>query len=244
VPSVLDHVLPPGVVGVETIGDLSATTPFPGEHELVAGAVPKRRAEFTTVRALARQALGQLGLPPTPILKGPGGAPTWPAGVVGSMTHCENYRASAVARTHVVAAIGIDAEPYAPLPAGVAKLILRPAEQRAVDALAAGGWHADRLIFSIKEAIYKACFPLTSRWLDFDDVETTLDLDAGHLPDGEAGSFVGRLLLLPPVAHEATHELIHGRWVIRDGLIVTAASVPPGFAPMCVPLARSHWSRP
>ena len=96
---------------------------------LVARAVDRRRAEFTTVRTCARIALGRLGLPPAPLLTGSKREPLWPAGVVGSITHCDGYRAAAVARASEVAAIGIDAEPHDPLPDGILDRVTLPAER-------------------------------------------------------------------------------------------------------------------
>ena len=40
----------------------------------------------------------RLGLPPTAITRSDRGAPQWPPRVVGSITHCEGYRAAAVAQ--------------------------------------------------------------------------------------------------------------------------------------------------
>ena len=54
--------------------------------------------------------------------------PLWPAGVVGSITHCDGYRAAAVARATDLATVGIDAEPHEPLPDGVLAAIALPAE--------------------------------------------------------------------------------------------------------------------
>ncbi|WP_306332212.1 4'-phosphopantetheinyl transferase [Streptomyces sp. KL109B] len=68
------------------------------EEALIARAVPKRRNEFTTVRACAHDALAGLGLAPVPLLPDERGAPGWPPGVVGSMTHCPGYGAAAVPR--------------------------------------------------------------------------------------------------------------------------------------------------
>lgn len=69
---------------------------FNEEREKVAQAVESRQREFATVRYLARRALGRLGRPAAPILPNRRGAPQWPDGIVGSMTHCAGYRAAAV----------------------------------------------------------------------------------------------------------------------------------------------------
>ena len=84
----IEKVLARGVASVEAFCDPPDAVLYPGEAELVARAVDKRRREFCTVRHCARQALRQLGLPPAPVLRGERGEPRWPAGVVGSMTHC------------------------------------------------------------------------------------------------------------------------------------------------------------
>ncbi len=99
---------------------------FPEEEELIATAVPKRRNDFATARACARRAMGRLGLEPVAVLHGKRGMPLWPEGIVGSLTHCEGYRAAALARAGDVLSLGIDAEPHAPLPDGVAELVVLP----------------------------------------------------------------------------------------------------------------------
>jgi 4'-phosphopantetheinyl transferase EntD len=93
------------------------------ERRAVHDAVPARRREFRTGRACARRCLERLGRPPGPIGCGPRGEPLWPTGVVGSITHCAGLRACAVAPAAAVRALGIDAEPNAPLPDGVAEVI-------------------------------------------------------------------------------------------------------------------------
>ena len=95
--------------------------PLPEEEPLIARSVAKRRNEFVTVRYCARQALGDLGLPPVPILKGDKGEPCWPDGVVGSLTHCEGFRGAVVGRRAEVRSVGIDAEPHDVLPHGRAR---------------------------------------------------------------------------------------------------------------------------
>ena len=90
----------------EAYEDVPGVTLFPEEEDAVARAVDKRRQEFTTARACARAALASLGFAPVPIVRGPGGAPPWPPGVVGSLTHCAGYRGCAIGRAADVAAIG------------------------------------------------------------------------------------------------------------------------------------------
>lgn len=187
-------------------------TPFPEEEAVIRDAVPTRRDEFHAVRRCARRALARLGRAPAPLLPGPAGAPIWPAGIIGSMTHCPGYRAAAVADRAQLPTIGIDAELDEPLPRGVLGLIARPEEiVRLADAASADpSFHADRLLFSAKESVYKAWYPLTQRWLDFDEVSVTIDRERRRFD----------AVVLAPSA--GTFGRYAGTWTTGSGLILTA----------------------
>ncbi|MGF7236329.1 MAG: 4'-phosphopantetheinyl transferase family protein [Frankia sp.] len=219
------RIVPAAVAAAEEFGDPPEAALFPAEEALIARAVDKRRREFTTARYCARRALAELGRPPTPILRGERGAPGWPPGIVGSLTHCDGYRAAAVARAEDLAAIGIDAEPHAPLPDGVLESITRPEERRWLAAAHAADptvcW--DRLVFCVKEAVYKTWFPLTGRWLGFEDA--TVSIDPG------TATFGVRLLVPGPVVADVQLDQFTGRWVVDRGLIVTAIALAQPASP-------------
>ncbi|MEV4615462.1 4'-phosphopantetheinyl transferase superfamily protein [Kitasatospora sp. NPDC049258] len=211
-------VLPGAVAWAESFGEHGEGRLLPQEERLTTAMVPARRAEFTAVRACARQALGRLGLPPVPILPGPRGEPRWPRGIVGSMTHCAGYRAAAVARGSDLPVLGIDAEPHQPLPPGVLTAVSLPQERSRRHALrrADPGIHWDRLLFSAKEAVFKAWYPMTGRPLDFADADVVLTPD---------GTWWARLRLPHPPG--APHPRgFTGRWLVSDGLVLTAATAP------------------
>jgi 4'-phosphopantetheinyl transferase EntD len=221
--TVIEELLPDAVVAVEAFDDDSNAALFPVEEAVVGRAVEKRRAEFTTGRACARAALARLGLPPSPIPSGERGEPQWPAGVVGSITHCDGYRACTLARTTQIATLGIDAEVNAPLPDGVQAEIARPEELPRLRELERDmpTVHWDRLLFSAKESVYKAWFPLAKRWLGFEDAIITFD------PSG--GAFHARLLVRGPLLDGSELTGFSGRWLARDGLVLTAIALPaPG----------------
>lgn len=205
-----------GDAGGDAIGVL-----FPEEATAVAGAVPKRQREFAQVRVCARSALRRLGIEPVPLLPGHRGAPLWPRGVVGSMTHCAGYRAAAVARSADAAGIGIDAEPDGPLPDGVLDAVSLPSEREALRTLSAAhpevSW--DRVLFSAKESVFKTWYPLTSRELDFLEAEITIDADAG--------TFCARLLVEGPVLGGVPLRSFTGRWAAHAGMLVTAVHLAP-----------------
>ncbi|MFF9407611.1 4'-phosphopantetheinyl transferase [Streptomyces anandii] len=223
----IEELLPAAVVAVESHGDDGDEAPlYPEEQAAVARAVPKRRREFAAVRACARRAMAELGVEPRAVPTGERGAPCWPEGLVGSMTHCEGYRAAALAPAGELASLGIDAEPHAPLPEGVLTTVALPAEERRLEDLAARhpGVHFDRLLFSAKESVYKAWFPLTGKWLDFSEADIEFQPGPGA---PRHGRFRARLLVPGPVV--GGHRLGHfdGRWITTGGLLATAVTVPP-----------------
>jgi len=69
---VIEEILPPAVTAVEAFADAADARLYPEEEAVVARAVDRRRQEFATVRACARSALAQLGVPAGPIVPGRG----------------------------------------------------------------------------------------------------------------------------------------------------------------------------
>jgi 4'-phosphopantetheinyl transferase EntD len=217
---VIEELLPATVVAEDTREELLDVELFAEELAALGQAVEKRRREFITARACARRALARLGVAPSAIANGERGQPLWPDGVLGSITHCAGYRACAVAREAQVVGVGIDAEPHAPLPEGVLAQIARAEERPRLARLAGAepAVHWDRLLFCAKEAVYKVWFPLAACWLGFEDATLTLD------PAGRA--FQARLLKPWPSTAVALPEILEGRWLVREGLVLTAIALP------------------
>ncbi|MBO0867253.1 MAG: 4'-phosphopantetheinyl transferase superfamily protein [Micromonosporaceae bacterium] len=216
----IEEILPPVVAAEEAFTDPQQVTLFAEEESVVARAVPKRRREFATVRHCARIALGRLGVPPAPILPGQRGAPRWPDGTVGSMTHCTGYRTAAVALRRDLISIGVDAEPHEVLPADVLERVSLPAERLMLARLTATvpEVYWDRLLFSVKESVYKAWYPVTGRWLDFTEAEVTFE---------ESESRFRVALLVPgPVLDGRQWQEFTGRYLVRHGLVATAVTLP------------------
>lgn len=221
----LTALLPPGVSVAEAFGDETPSPLYPDEEELVGRAVDKRRREFATGRRCAREALAKLGVPDAPLLSGKNREPLWPDGIVGSITHCQGYRAAAVARREHLASVGIDAEPHAPLPDGVLRVVALPQEAGRLAELSESDpercW--DRLLFCAKESVYKAWFPLARRWLGFHDADIVID--------PEAGTFAATLLVPGPPLGDSALTGFSGRFLVSSGLAVTAVAVPQPAEP-------------
>jgi 4'-phosphopantetheinyl transferase EntD len=205
----LELILPADVESQECFDEASGGVLFPEEERIIAHAVESRRRQYAAVRSCARACLARLGYARVPILPGIGG-------VLGSMTHCAGYAAAAVGPLSRISAIGIDAEPDAPLPEGVLDLVATPAERDrlAVTQLEPDSPNWDRLLFSAKEAVYKAWFPLTGEWLDHEEAEI--------LFDPQDGSFAALLSPYGLIVDGRQVRCLHGRWVRKRGILLTA----------------------
>src|SRR5512146_1482527 len=206
----IDRILPSAAVAAESFGALpqAGLDLFPAEQRAVRTA--------------------GLGVPAAPILPGPAGEPGWPPGVTGSITHCPGYRACAVARTEDLAAIGIDAEPDEELPRGLLESVATAWERAWIQRQVAAGspgpavpWA--RLVFSAKDAAAKAWYPLAARWPDL--AELTV---AATVPETVAKTGTGGLVVRLTGAASGLPDILAGRWMARDGLIITVVAGPPG----------------
>lgn len=197
----------PSEVCVAELEDRGQAVALPApEQALVASAGEKRVRDFALGRACARRALGELGIEAGPILQHASGAPHWPDGAVGSITHTAGYAAAAVARTARFAGIGIDAERITALKDGVVRRLFLPAERAWLDGLATGRREmAAILLFSAKEAYFKACAPAGFR---FQDVHADVCDDGFRVMAGNVQ--------------------VAGRWASANDLVVTAIALPRG----------------
>ena len=185
---------------------------WPEERDAVGEVVPGRWWDWVTGRRCARLALTDLGVDPAPVLRGPKREPQWQPEVVGAITHTAGYAAAAVAKVGDLQSLGLDAEPDQPLPDGVLRRIAREDELGWVAGSVAGVDNADRLLFSAKESIYKAWFPLAQRWLGFDDARVEVD--------PEARLFRAEILVDGPLS------VVTGSYTSVGGIVVTAIEVP------------------
>lgn len=153
---------------------------FPAERLVIASAAPARRAEFASGRHCARSALAQLGIPPTAIPSGPSREPLWPEDTVGSISHSgSTCLAVAALRSRGYAGIGVDIEQAGELDETLLDIICTPDEMRAMGAMSRQQARAHaKILFSIKESVFKCQFPMTGVWLEFTNVEVDIGPDA------------------------------------------------------------------
>jgi len=216
----VEQLLGGGVVALQATPSLDFVAAlFPSELSVVERAVDKRRAEFATARVLARKALALLGVPAASLEPRPDRSPRWPPGTVGTITHTSGFCVVAVARSTQLESIGVDVERPGPLSHELFPLICTVEERSWLHTqpeLARGS--LAKLVFSAKEAFYKCQYPLTQRFLDFQDVELAFDQ--------ESLSF--RAASVPSELDRAPINDARGRYLITSELIVTAVRMEGG----------------
>lgn len=159
---------------IASLGELPAET---------ARYADKRRDEFLLGRWVAKRALAELGAEVGVLPIAAERAPRWPAGFVGSITHCAGYAGAAVAPAGTLRGVGIDAQPVAMERSREA--LRRTATDAEIALLAiADEMTARTVAFSAKEALYKALAPTVGGYFGFeaarvsrgagDEIELTL----------------------------------------------------------------------
>lgn len=133
------------------------------------GAVAQRRAEFLAGRWCAARALGALGGGGT-VGRTREGAPVWPRGFVGSITHSHGRVVAVAAESGAMASIGLDVERLVTdaVADELAPRVLGVDERRVLEHAVDAGGPAFTLGFSAKEALYKCLYPVAGEFMDFD----------------------------------------------------------------------------
>jgi 4'-phosphopantetheinyl transferase EntD len=152
------------------IADGDEAALLPEELPAFVGSVAKVRRASGAARIVARQLMSRFGRAAQAIRKSTTGAPIWPEGLVGSLAHDDRIAVAALAERSHFENVGIDVEPAEPIDPDLMDLIATPAEQ----AQELAGLYCGRLLFAIKEAVYKAVHPSAGRFLDYHDVEVNL----------------------------------------------------------------------
>lgn len=148
----------------------------------------KRRRDFLDGRYCAHRALRSAGYQgATELAQDQDRLPRWPDGWTGSISHCVNTAIAVAGNTSTITAIGVDVEAWmaADVAQNVGDQIAHPDELACLGRMKTED--ALTVVFSAKEALYKALYPITRRFRNFDaayaraagiewiDLELTLD---------------------------------------------------------------------
>jgi 4'-phosphopantetheinyl transferase EntD len=211
-PASLRALAPEGVAfGVCAIGAREIGL-FEQERAAVAPAAAVRRREFAAGRRAARRALAAAGATRVALPAGTDRLPLWPQGFVGSISHTRDFAAAAVARAEPFVALGLDIETVARVTMEIERKVATAGERTWLDSFATRQTGL-ALLFSAKEAWYKAQYPVTRTFFGFQDVEAEFELE------------VARFQVRPLVARAGAPAL-GGGFVIDDGTVACLATWP------------------
>ena len=155
---------------------------LPTEMAAFAGSVLKVRRASGGARIVARTLLSRSDTHRAPFRNPPRGC-RYGRKIVGSLAHDPKVAIAAMAAQREFQSIGVDIEPTEPLAPDLLDIVATAKERERIEDDPFRG----RLLFSIKEAVYKAVYPLDRIFLDHHDVEVSL-------PDGTAMVRNGRLV--------------------------------------------------
>lgn len=186
------------------------------EPQIIARAKPGRVREFTAGRVAARLAMLAMGAPARPVLSRDNRAPIWPAGIVGSISHAPACCISVIAAARNIASLGVDVEPWEPLPVDLHRTICTKGELDWLNCQhPAQRDYFAKLIFSAKECAYKSQFPLSGQILNYDAIKISLNLNRVRFSARFTQS-------IPPFQ---VGDRLSGRFAITEGLILTGMAI-------------------
>jgi enterobactin synthetase component D len=214
---------------------LNLDGPLPGDVQLIVlpptleRAVPSRQMQFRAGRYCAMKAMEALDpqFARYHVRRAATGAPVWPPGLAGSITHTDDFASAAVASTATTVSLGIDTERImSDQQAGdVGSLIASPVELRQCHVAGIPPREALTLVFSAKESIFKCLHPLVGRMFEFDDVRVVGVDRAAQLFRAEIVTTLGTAF--------PAGTLLEGRFAIEDQRIHTGISLENPAAHPC-----------
>lgn len=196
----------------------------PAEANAIPRARDKRRREYATGRCLARDALRRLGVEGFDLVNGEDRAPIWPEGIAGTITHSDTRAVVAVGRRARIGTVGLDIEHREGLARPLWRMTLLPAEVAFLDARRADERERWALIvFSAKEALYKAQYPVSGEYMGFSALRVELAPD----PDAPLSRGAIRCEFQRDVGPFPRGFVASGRYRPIGPDVVTGVTIPP-----------------
>ena len=140
--------------------------------DTVSSAVVKRKSEFLAGRYCCKKVLSSVGIHDFEIVVGKNRAPQWPTGIKGAISHNSHHAMVAITERTDILGIGIDIESIMSTKTmnDIKDAILRNEEHDLLYVPQARAVVVCSLIFSIKESFFKAAYPSTGFYFDFDAI--------------------------------------------------------------------------
>jgi 4'-phosphopantetheinyl transferase EntD len=194
----LQALLPVAVgCGVQQVTGEVEAFQYKEEGQHMANAVLARRNEFISGRRCARMALAHIGQVSCALPKDADGLPIWPAATMGSITHSRGLCCAVAAPADKMMYLGVDLEKTNRLSARAMERVVHPLEAATVAEDQALG----SLLFSAKEAFYKAQYPVWGAQPNFKDLALQIHHDTQQLSVLKIASN------LPAQLRDATHRM-------------------------------------
>jgi 4'-phosphopantetheinyl transferase EntD len=182
----IDAMAVPGIlIDHRLIADGDEFALSPEELGASASSVAKVRRASGAARIVARELLLCLGQTQQAIPKSASGVPIWPDGIVGSLAHESKVAIAAMANLRDFSSLGIDIEPAQALDPDLLDLVVTAQERQKIHDDPCRG----RLLFTVKEAVYKAVYPFDGTFLDHQDVEVCLATGTAVVRNGRIVRF-------------------------------------------------------
>jgi 4'-phosphopantetheinyl transferase EntD len=149
---------------------------YPEEYKFIKAARIKRQRDFIAGRIATRNALRRLNIYNFPILVGKHRNPLFPKNIIGSISHTKDYCAVVISNNKNILSLGFDAETRdSKINDNMMDLICTKNEKIWLKQSNNYKLYV-KIIFSAKESIYKCYFPIIKEFLDFQDVEISINL--------------------------------------------------------------------
>jgi 4'-phosphopantetheinyl transferase EntD len=192
--SALQGIVPAEIVAAVAIAaDKAECFEYVEEGQHLVNAVVARRNEFIAGRRCARAALSGIAQAPCALSADEGGIPRWPENTVGSISHSRGLCCAVAATADAVTCVGLDLEKTTRLSPRAMERVVHPLEASFVGEDQAKG----SLLFSAKEAFFKAQFPKWGAQPNFKDLALQIDTVSEQMSVGEIAPH------LPEVLREA-----------------------------------------
>jgi enterobactin synthetase component D len=180
---------------------------------------PHRKEEYLLGRICAAQAYKMhFGKPLIDLPTGPKREPMWPAGVIGSLTHNENWAGAVVSESKTILGVGIDFETMGRAKIKLESYISFPGDVK--EHLNFSSSEVLTLVFSAKESLYKALYPTVNCFFGF-EAAIVKSIDA------EKGAFEIDLVIdIAPGFGPSGRRSFNGRFKVVEGVCLTVIEVP------------------
>jgi len=165
------------VAAVDRIMNEAEPFEYSNEGQHLANAVVTRRNEFIAGRRCARAALSGLGETACALPANADGIPAWPKTTVGSISHTRGLCCAVAAPAAKLLCLGVDIEKTTRLSPRAMLRVVHPLEASFVGDDQVKG----SLLFSAKEAFFKAQFPKWGAQPNFKDLALHIDTESEQL---------------------------------------------------------------